>query len=214
MDDRFLRQQDAVNMERLQNLSVTLIGAGSIGSTTALWLGKMGVGRLIIFDNDYIEQHNWSNQVYREADVGRLKVDALAEILNTFTGLHPEVHPIRYDGSRQSEVVISGVDSMASRKEIWRLVRDSRLYLDARMGLETLIVYAVNPRVKDDRVRYVKTLYNDAEALQEPCTARTICYTPLMAAAVLCNLVKRYANQVQLPGQIVLDLATYTAMSG
>jgi hypothetical protein len=35
-----------------------------------------------------------------------------------------------------------------------------------------------------------------------------------MAAAVLCNLVKRYANQEQLPGQIVLDLATYTAMSG
>jgi|GEM_PF-5118740 tRNA A37 threonylcarbamoyladenosine dehydratase len=43
LDNRFIRQQDAVDMRKLSTLKVTLIGAGSIGSTTAVWLGKMGI---------------------------------------------------------------------------------------------------------------------------------------------------------------------------
>ena len=80
----------------------------------------------------------------------------------------------------------------------------------ARMGLETLIVHAVRPQVREDRIRYSQSLCSDSEALQEPCTARTICYTPIMAAAVICNLVKRYVNNEAVPGQIILDLATYS----
>jgi tRNA A37 threonylcarbamoyladenosine dehydratase len=42
-DMRFLRQQDVVDAEKLANLQVTLIGLGSIGSVTGLYLAKMGV---------------------------------------------------------------------------------------------------------------------------------------------------------------------------
>ena len=96
---------------------------------------------------------------------------------------------------------------------IWKAIRKSpevRLYLDARMGMETLVVYAVKPQVKQDRLSYSKSLCSDEEALAEPCTARSICYTPLMASAVLCNLVKRYVNDEVIPSRIVLDLATWS----
>ena len=52
-DMRFLRQQDVVDAEKLANLQVTLIGLGSIGSVTGLYLAKMGVCNLVS------RQHKW-----------------------------------------------------------------------------------------------------------------------------------------------------------
>ena len=68
-DMRFLRQQDVVDADRLANLSVTLIGLGSIGSVTGLYLAKMGVCNLTCFDADIVDIHNVSNQAYGMSDV-------------------------------------------------------------------------------------------------------------------------------------------------
>ena len=215
-DLRFLRQQDAINMMRLANLGITLIGAGAIGSTTCVWLGKMGVSSVSVYDADIVQAHNWSSQMYRTCDIKRPKVVALGEVLTEFGCDYLALFNERYVDQPLSEVVISGVDSMESRKLIWKSVRekpDVKLYLDARMGLETLVVYAVRPQIKEDRVLYSESLCTDAEALQEPCTARTICYTPLMAASVLCNLVKRFVNNEEMPRRVILDLTTFTLMT-
>jgi glycine/D-amino acid oxidase-like deaminating enzyme len=206
-DLQFLRQVDAINMARLTRLHVSLIGAGSIGSTTALFLIKMGVGGVQVFDADCVASHNWSNQMYASEHVGKLKVEALKDVIAVFGGNGVDGIGERYADQPLSEVVISAVDSMESRKAIWKSVRQQpevRLYLDARMGLETLAVYAVRPQLFEDRKLYAGSLYADDEALQEPCTARSVCYTPLMAASVVCNLVKSYVN-----GE-VLDFVTWS----
>jgi len=211
LDNRFIRQQDAVDMRKLSFLKVTLIGAGSIGSTTAVWLGKMGITNLTIYDDDLVEEHNWSNQLYSEADIGRYKCEALWNLMEQFCGFTPDVILHRYADQPLTEIVISAVDSMASRKAIWQSVKKQpqvQLYIDARMGLETLIVHSVRRSSR----KYAKSLHTDSDGLQEPCTARTICYTPLMASAVICNLVKRYVNSEEIPQQIVLDLGTYTTL--
>jgi len=211
LDNRFIRQQDAVDMRKLSSLNVTLIGAGSIGSTTAVWLGKMGITNMTVFDDDLVEEHNWSNQLYSEADIGRPKVEALWDVMERLCSFTPRSIAHRYTDEPLTEVVISAVDSMTSRKAIWQSVKKQphvQLYIDARMGLETLIVHAVR---RSSRT-YAKSLHSDAGGLQEPCTARTICYTPLMASAVICNLVKRYVNSEEIPKQIVTDLATYTTL--
>ena len=215
-DIRFLRQQDMVDMDRLSNLNITLIGAGSIGSTTGLWLSKMGIRNLTIYDADVVEPHNWSNQAFREFDIGIAKAEALAEVIQHFGRVRPDAKVEQYVDQPLTEVVISGVDSMKSRQEIWRSVRlkpEVQLYLDARMGLETLAVYAVHPQSREERQVYVKTLHSDENSLQEPCTARTICYTPLMAASILCSLVKRHVNGEPIPSTIILDLVTMTLIA-
>jgi len=211
LDNRFIRQQDAVDMQKLPNLKVTLIGAGSIGSTTAVWLGKMGITDLTVYDDDLVEEHNWSNQLYSEADIGRPKCEALWDVMESFCSFTPRAVAHRYTAEPLTEVVISAVDSMASRKAIWQSVKKQpqvQLYIDARMGLETLIVHAVRRSSRN----YTKSLHSDTDGLQEPCTAQTICYTPLMASAVICNLVKRYANSEDIPEQIVMDMTTYTTL--
>jgi len=215
-DMRFLRQQDVVDAEKLANLHVTLIGLGSIGSVTGLYLAKMGVVNLTTFDADVVDIHNVSNQAYGMSDIGLLKADAFSTLVGNLTGLLPNTICMQYDGRQLSGIVISAVDSMKSRETIWKSIRDQagvQLYIDARMGLETLIVHTVRPQIREDRVRYSQTIVPDDQAFQEPCTARTICYTPLMAASVVCNLVKRFANQESLPKKIVLDLATLTLLA-
>jgi molybdopterin/thiamine biosynthesis adenylyltransferase len=216
-DMRFLRQQDVVDAEKLANLQVTLIGLGSIGSVTGLYLAKMGVCNLTCFDADLVDTHNVANQAYGMSDVGLLKADAFANLVELQTGVLPNTIGMQFDGRQLSGVVISAVDSMKSRETIWRHIREQpnvELYLDARMGLETLIVHAVRPQIKADRVEYTRSLVPDDQALQEPCTARTICYTPLMAGSIVCSLVKRYVCDESVPARIVLDLATLTLLAG
>jgi hypothetical protein len=214
-DLRFLRQQDVIDTDRLANLQVSLIGLGSIGSVTGLYLAKMGVNNLTVFDPDIVDVHNVSNQAYGMSDVGLLKVDAFSNLLELQVGVQANTIAKQYDGRALSEVVISAVDSMKSRETIWKSVREQshvRLYLDARMGLETLIVWAVRPQVKEDRVLYSQSLVPDDQAHQDPCTARTVCYTPLMAGSILCSHVKRYINDETIPRRVILDLVTHTML--
>jgi hypothetical protein len=215
-DLRFVRQVDAVNMSRLTSLGVTIIGLGAIGSTCAVGLGKMGCVGITAYDPDIIQDHNWSNQMYRDSDIGSLKALALMDVMEQFGGHTPNAIAQWYVDQPLSEVVISAVDSMESRKVIWKSVREQsqvRLFLDARMGLETLIVWTVRPSIREDRVAYSQSLVPDDQTLQEPCTARTVCYTPLMAASIVCHLVKRFVNDEEMPRRVILDLATFTLLT-
>lgn len=216
MHDHFLRQSDVLDVSKVSRMEITLIGLGSIGSMTGLALSKMGVVGITAFDADSVESHNWSNQMYCDDDIGSLKASAFTRLLESYGGQTPNAVPARYVDQALSDVVISTVDSMESRLTIWRSVRDKpdvRLLIDARMGLETLIVWTVRPQVREDRVTYSQSLVPDDQALQEPCTARAICYTPLMSASIICNLVKRYANDEEMPRRIVLDLTTFTLLT-
>ncbi|MBK8129529.1 MAG: hypothetical protein IPK53_11730 [bacterium] len=162
------------------------------------------------------KSHNWSNQLYSEADIGLPKAEAFRKLLNSYGSIDPDVRCERFTDQPLTEVVISAVDSMESRKVIWKTVRDCpevKLYVDARMGLQTLVTWAVTPLVKVEKVAYSQSICADSLTLQEPCTARTVGYTPLMAASVVCRLIKSYLTQEQIPQQVVLDLATYTMMT-
>ena len=214
-DLKFLRQQDVVPLVRLQSTGITLIGLGSVGSYVGLALAKMGA-MLTAFDPDIVETHNWSNQAYGDADISTPKASAFIRLIEEYGGHTPNAACQRYVDQHLSEVVISAVDSMRSRKEIWHAVRDAaevRLYVDCRMGLETLDVHIVRNFVKKDRTEYTATLHSDDEALQEPCTARTVCYSPMACAAIVGSLVKRYVNDETMPQRVILDLMTWTLLT-
>ncbi|MFA5103544.1 MAG: ThiF family adenylyltransferase, partial [Candidatus Thermoplasmatota archaeon] len=59
----FWRQMDIVTPTDFEKFHVTIIGAGGIGSPTALAISKMGVEKITIFDNDIVEKHNLPNQM-------------------------------------------------------------------------------------------------------------------------------------------------------
>ena len=72
----------------LQSAKVLLVGLGSGGSQTAEALVRAGVEHVTAIDNDQVGSENLSRTVYRFADVGRDKTEALAERL---TAINPAV---------------------------------------------------------------------------------------------------------------------------
>ncbi|RLF99913.1 MAG: hypothetical protein DRN47_02600 [Candidatus Wolframiiraptor sp.] len=70
------------NQEKLMKATVVVVGVGAIGCEVAKNLALMGVGRLILVDNDVIELSNLSRQMlFTDEDIGRPKAIVAAEKL-------------------------------------------------------------------------------------------------------------------------------------
>lgn len=209
------RQMDLVSPTEL-NVRLTLVGAGGIGSSVALALAKMGCQQMVLIDPDRVEPHNLPNQLYGVSDVGRPKVEALRDLLIQMAGIDAEPRVERVDERwRLNGVVLSAVDSMASRQAIWNCVRYRAgvpLYIDARMGGEVCRVLTIRPADPDDVRLYEASLYDDAVASDEPCTARAIVYTTLGVASLVANQVKRFVRGQTLQPDLVFDFATLSLL--
>ncbi len=80
--DRVVRKLGAQNLARLGRSRVGIVGLGSGGSFAALSLAMSGVGSFVLVDDDVLEE---SNIVRHEADlrdVGRPKVDVVADLIH------------------------------------------------------------------------------------------------------------------------------------
>jgi len=207
------RQQDLIEPDQL-DLPITVVGCGGIGSFVVLALAKMGCRALAVYDDDRVEPHNIPNQAYRLADVGRLKVEALADLVRDVAGVPLESRAERVGGQRLQGVVVTAVDTMAARREIWlRGIRHRAgvpLYLDARMGAEVARILTVRPADPDDVRRYEASLHPDEEAVILPCTAQAIVYTGFSIAALVAGQIKKFLTGEPLKGELILDHKTMT----
>ena len=129
---------------------IHIIGCGSVGSTVAENLARCGVFNLVLWDFDKVEPHNLCNQMFRLKDVGRLKVDALSEIL---AEIDPEsakkisVHPEGWKGERLTGIVVLAVDNIDLRREICKKhIRNPYVnaVFDVRTGLTDAQHYAAD----------------------------------------------------------------------
>lgn len=189
---RFRRQLDFINHRQLASLRLHIIGAGAIGSATALLLVKMGCRKVTLWDFDSFEEHNLPNQLCRIVDVGRPKVEAVAELVKEFEGVEIETCMDRFDGEVDpNDYVISCVDSMSARKEIWEKVSYLPItcLVDGRMGLTTMNLYTYLPDIKGSAERYKKKLWDDDEVSPQRCTAKATIFTANTIASLICNTV-------------------------
>jgi molybdopterin/thiamine biosynthesis adenylyltransferase/rhodanese-related sulfurtransferase len=108
---------------KLLEAKVLLLGAGGLGSPTALYLAAAGVGTLGIVDDDTVDLSNLQRQVIHTTDrIGVPKVDS-AEV--AVKGINPDVNVVKYqtrlDASNIMEiiegydVIVDGVDNFPTR---------------------------------------------------------------------------------------------------
>lgn len=199
------------DIPRARRQPVKMIGAGGIGSFSSLALAKLG-HPLTVFDHDTVEPHNLPTQCFRLVDVGRPKVEALRDTILAFTDLKIEARQERFVRQSVAGPMISGVDSMDTRLEIWHgLVKgcpEIPIYLDGRMGAETLYLYAVRPADAGDIQWYEGRLYPSSQAAPAPCSARAIVYTLLGMAGEVARQMTRLAAGTALPREIVREMRT------
>jgi len=116
-------QIGGVGQRKLLNAKVLLIGAGGLGSPTALYLAAAGVGTLGIVDFDVVDITNLQRQILHHThDVGRLKVESAAE---TIADINPDVKVIQHRVQLSSEnalevmkpydIVVDGSDNFPTR---------------------------------------------------------------------------------------------------
>jgi molybdopterin/thiamine biosynthesis adenylyltransferase/rhodanese-related sulfurtransferase len=118
---------------KLLQSKVLLLGAGGLGSPTALYLAAAGVGTLGIVDFDVVDRSNLQRQIlHRDADVGVPKTESAQK---TLTDLNPDVNVIPYQERLSSEnvmdimadydIVVDGCDNFPTRY----LVNDACVFL-------------------------------------------------------------------------------------
>jgi len=92
--------------EKLINSSVLIVGLGGLGSISALYLASAGVGKLGLADPDLVNLDNLPRQtLYRERDLGRLKVEAAKDRLEERnSGIRIATYPVKITGDNAQEI--------------------------------------------------------------------------------------------------------------
>ena len=107
----------------LLDAKVLCIGAGGLGSPSALYLAAAGVGTIGLVDDDVVDASNLQRQVLHRTDrIGTLKVESAEK---TLVGLNPDVvinkHQFRLTGENVLEtigdydVIVDGADNFQTR---------------------------------------------------------------------------------------------------
>ncbi len=204
------RQLGLINPANLQ-FPITILGAGGVGSPTALALAKMGCGQLTVWDGDIVEEVNTASQLYGMPYLALAKVEALANIVGMLTGITLKQENRFWEEQLiDAHLIISAIDSMEARKRLYNKHKHSPLwFIDARMGGNTLILYAFNLSDSAPCAEYEKTLYSDDEADPLPCTERAVVYNTFTSGGLIASLVARIANKQTVPFETVVDLLNF-----
>jgi len=195
MEARHLVRQSDLIPTSVLGTPITILGAGAVGSLTALALAKMGFGDLRVWDPDTVDEVNAAGQLFGPADVGEYKVDALQDHLFALAGAKISRSGDAWvPGCPLSHIVICAVDSMEVRQQVWAQADAAphltKLVIDPRMAIEHIMVLAAVPG--DENTKYPASLYSDNEAIQERCTAKSTAYTSLLIAGLVAQTVKGF----------------------
>lgn len=91
--------------ETVKKATVGIAGLGGLGSSIAIALARIGVGKLILVDFDVVEPSNLNRQQYYISHLGMYKTDAmkgLIEQINPFITV--ETHTVRIDEGNAMEL--------------------------------------------------------------------------------------------------------------
>jgi molybdopterin/thiamine biosynthesis adenylyltransferase len=199
------RQEGIVDPKLLKDRCVTVIGTGGIGSFSALCLGKMGVDKMELYDEDGVSPENLPNQFFRRDDVKQFKVYALRSILNDFTDSGVYAVNQKYIKQRLSETVVVATDSMPSRRLVWEQFlkqKQAKFLIEARMGAELGMVFTLrkdSKTWKKDCEYYESRLYSEKTVKPLPCTAKSIIYNVLTIAGAICRAYKGLITNTPVP---------------
>ena len=211
MDESTTRFSSALWFKKIQNKVIILAGIGGIGSYVALLLARLKPKALFLYDDDEVETVNMAGQLYSINDVGKKKVDALADICSSFA-LYNSVFAIPEKFTLESEasdIMICGFDNMKARKlyyykwvnHIKELDDDTKkhcLFLDGRLAAEEFQVFCITgDDAYNQKLYETKYLFDDEQADATVCSYKQTSYMANMIGSMIVNLFVNFvANEV------------------
>ncbi len=135
MLDLFAPLADAWPLEKLASKTLAVIGTGSIGSAATEALSAYGIRRLVLVDPDRLSADNFARLRLDPANVGRYKVNALAQHLrerDPSIEIEPLTLDVIYDADlirpvlREIDGAVIATDGVESRRAANHLLRRAR----------------------------------------------------------------------------------------
>lgn len=194
----------------IQKARVIIAGIGGIGSNVAFQLARMSPTDIYLYDDDTVETVNMAGQLYSRNDIGKAKVQAIADMIRSYTNM--SVHAIISKFTPFAEpgdIMICGFDNMAARKVFfkswydhikYKSIEDKKkcLYIDGRLSMDTLQVFCLTGDDDGNIERYQKEfLFDDSEAEETVCSMKQTTYLACMVGSVIVNMFTNFiANQL------------------
>lgn len=204
------RFSSAVWYNAVRTKSIVLAGVGGIGSYVAFLLSRMKPASLTIYDPDVVEEVNMSGQLYSKNNVGRSKVDSIAEMMADYSNFFNTMSiPERFTSNSPSEnIMICGFDNMEARNLFfnkWLLhvsslpeeERKKCLFIDGRLAAEEFQVFCITGDDKYHQDIYRKEyLFSDSEADETICSYKQTSHCANMIGSIMVNLFVNFvANE-------------------
>ena len=116
-------QVGSAGQRNLLKAKALIVGAGGLGSPSAIYLGLAGVGTIGIVDFDDVEISNLQRQIlHHNDDVGKSKAQSALDTIHSY---NPDVNVVLHETRLEShnamdiisqyDLVINGADNFASR---------------------------------------------------------------------------------------------------
>ena len=182
---------------------VHIIGCGSVGSTVAENLARSGITKFTLWDFDVVEPHNLANQMFRQKDIGKTKVEALQDIL---LEINPdiiddiELKPEGWQGKMLSGYIFLCVDNIDLRRKIVEQHMDSPYVLamlDFRTRLEDAQHYAADwsdSKMKKDFLASMQFSHDEAKE-ETPVSACNVTLGVCPTVRIICAMgVSNFMN--------------------
>ena len=178
---------------------VILAGLGGIGSWTNIFLSRLGLKELILFDSDIFESHNMSGQAVTRDDVGKNKAAAAADKALAYSNYETAVFNSFYrkeDNPITTKVMICGFDNMKARKEYYEMWKQDinadcpqdYLFIDGRLTAELFQVFVIKGNDKYAQAEYeTNWLFGDDIADETDCTFKQTTHLAAMIASFIVN---------------------------
>jgi len=172
LEDDFFRAHDPAVRKVLKSSVVAIGGAGGLGSNVALALARAGVGTLLVADFDRIETSNLNRQHYFADQLGRPKVEALAETLGRIpSGTKIVAYQIRVTSANvarlfgKADLLVEAFDQ-ADQKQMLIEAWMSRFPDRPIVAASGLAGYGSNNRIRERRIGLL-TLIGDESSEPE-----------------------------------------------
>jgi molybdopterin-synthase adenylyltransferase len=108
--------------KKLKRSTVAIVGVGALGTNSAELLARAGVGKIILIDEDIIEQSNLQRQtLFDEEDVGKSKVEVARTKLEKINSLvdieiyKKTINKNNIDLLKKSDLVLDCTDNLETR---------------------------------------------------------------------------------------------------
>lgn len=141
-DDRYWQMMtrqitlaDKEEQEKFRNAKITVIGCGGIGGQTIEMLARMGVGELVLVDEDSFDWTNLNRQTFAtteniglsKSEVSRQKVESINPYVKV-TSFNEHVDASNIDALIEDcDIVIDALDNILTRVIVSRKARKKRI---------------------------------------------------------------------------------------